>query len=323
MPRNHTENYRPPASPPSEFASEAKPAHVFSEKLEPLSGEASATHAVILVGGIHSNHDYFEKWVPALSGADTVVLGFDHNHRAMTMKEAAASLADSIGELKGRGITDITIVAHSMGGLVAKGAVDEMSRTGAADSFNTLDLHALGTPWGGFAIADLARYTPGSESISNAIGFPMGPEIGPGSDYMQSLAKPMPQNGEFHVYKGDVDTVSTPEMDSTKARYDSIERNATSATELVGFKHNDYSKAPPELLDSTIGKPVPGYDTQIAMASNVAPKPFDSAIAPPAEEFKTPNAMASNVTPTVDASAATKLEAEVDRVATSDGGMSM
>lgn len=250
---------------------ESKSEHVFSEKLERLSGDSSATHAVILVGGIHSNHDYFKDWVPALSDKNNVVLGFDHDHQAMPMKEAAASLANSIKELKDQGITDITIIAHSMGGLVSKGAVDELSRSGAAADFKSVDLHAMGTPWGGFAVGDLARYTPGSEFISKSIGFPMGPEIGPGSDYMKSLTQPMPANGEFHIYKGDVDNVATPAMDSTKDRYASIERNAVSATELEGFRHNDYKNAPPEVLEVSRDAPVPGFDTRAAAAD--APKP--------------------------------------------------
>jgi len=260
MSTTSTENSRPV---PSEHA-DAKQPHVFTEKLERLSGDSSATHAVILVGGIHSNHDYFQSWVPALSSKENVVLGFDHDHQAMPMREAAASLAGAIKELKEQGVTDITIVAHSMGGLVAKGAVDELSRSGAAGEFNSVDLHALGTPWGGFAVGDLARYTPGSEFISKAVGFPMGPEIGPGSDYMKSLAQPMPANGEFHIYKGDIDNVATPAMDSTKDRYASIERNAASATDMVGFGHNDYKKAPAEVLEVSRDSPVPGFDTRDA-----------------------------------------------------------
>lgn len=260
-----------PKATPQANHSEAKPAHVFSEKLERLSGDEHATHAVILVGGIKSNHDYFESWVPALSDKSNVVLGFDHDHQAMSMKEAAVSLAESIKALKEQGITDVTIVAHSMGGLVSKGAVDELSRSGAAEGFNSVDLHALGTPWGGFAVGDLARYTPGSEFISKAVGFPMGPEIGPGSDYMKDLAQPMPPNGELHIYKGDRDTVATPEMDSTKERYASIEKNAVSATELEGFGHNDYKKAPPEVLEVSRDAAVPGFETRAEVGS--APKP--------------------------------------------------
>lgn len=261
----------PPTSRPAaqSESSETKPAHVFSEKLERLSGDSSATHAVILVGGIHSNHDYFKEWVPALSSKDNAVLGFDHDHQAMSMKEAASSLANSIKELKAQGITDVTIVAHSMGGLVSKGAVDELSRTGAAAEFKSIDLHAMGTPWGGFAVGDLARYTPGSEFISKAVGFPMGPEIGPGSDYMKSLAQPMPANGELHIYKGDIDKVATPAMDSTRERYASIEKNAMSATDMEGFGHNDYKKAPPEVLEVSRDAPVPGFDTR---AAEPAPK---------------------------------------------------
>lgn len=241
-------------------------AHDFTERLETISGESSATHAIILVGGIHDNFKYFDAWVPAMSSADNLVLGFDHDHQAMTMQEAALTLAEAVRALKDQGITDVTIVAHSMGGLVSKGAIDELSRTGDAEKFDSIDLHALGAPWGGFAMADLARYLPGSEAISQAIGYPMGPEMGPGSEYLKNLSQPMPSNGELHLYRGDIDTVSTPEADNTKARYASTESNATSVTILAGFEHNDYNTAPPELLGSSRGETVPGFETQGGMA---------------------------------------------------------
>lgn len=162
----------------------------------------AVTHAVILVGGIHETSHYFDRWVPALASPDTVVFDWGHNHQSMSMGEGAKLLAARISELRTRGITGVTIVAHSMGGLIAKGAIDELSRNGEAQDVAHLEIWVFGTPWVGYALADLASFFPAAETISFAIGYPMGPDIGPHSDYMRSLAQPMPANGVLRIYLG-------------------------------------------------------------------------------------------------------------------------
>lgn len=216
--------------------------------------ELQITHAVILVGGIHETSHYFDGWVPALAAPDTVVLGWDHDHQTTSMKESARLLARRISELSAQGITDVTIVAHSMGGLVAKGAIDELSRRGEAERFAHLEIRAFGTPWGGYAFADMVPFLPGSETISTAIGYPMGPDIGPHSDYMKNLAQPMPANGELHIYLGTADNIARPEGARTKERYKSIEARAVSVMDIEGFNHVAYRTVPADLLN------VPGND---------------------------------------------------------------
>lgn len=201
-------------------------------------------HAVILVGGIHETSHYFDSWVAALASEDTVVLGWDHDHRTMSMRKSAWLLARRISDLRAQGITDVTIVAHSMGGLVAKGAIDELSRTGEVKNFARIEIRAFGTPWGGYTLADLVPVLPWSEAISRAIGYPMGPDIGPHSDYMTSLAQPMPANGELHIYVGTADNIARPEAFRTKERYKSIEARAVTITDIEGINHVAYSTAP-------------------------------------------------------------------------------
>lgn len=215
-----------------------------SEKFEVISPGRGATHAVILVGGIHGSYHFFDKWVPELASEDTVVLGWDHSHQAMSMAEAAHLLAQEIFALRKQGITAVTLVAHSMGGLVSKGAVDELSRTGRALDFDALELQAFGTPWGGFAIATLVGVLPGSEYFSRAMGYPMAKDIGPNSMYMQSLAQPMPINGKLRMYVGTTDDVALPGAWSTKARYASIEVLASASVLLNNFSHDAYNSVP-------------------------------------------------------------------------------
>jgi hypothetical protein len=216
---------------------------------DPLVESYAPTHAVILVGGIYETSHYFDNWVPALSLPGAIVLGWDHNHRAMSMKASALLLAARIADLGAEGIVDVTIVAHSMGGLVAKGALDELSRSGKAKNFTRLEILAFGTPWGGYSFADLAAVLPGSETISKIIGYPMGPDIGPHSQYMKSLAQAMPANGELRIYVGTKDDIALPTGASAKSRYQSIEMRAARTTTMEGFDHVAYNMASPECLN--------------------------------------------------------------------------
>lgn len=229
--------------------------------LQVQSAGEHPTHAVILVGGIHESYHYWDSWAEKLGGPDTLVAGFDHDHTKDTMPNSAHMLASEIEKLKAQGIEDITIVAHSMGGLVSKGALDEMAKDGHAADFKHIELQAFGTPWGGFAMAESAHILPGAAAISRAVGFPMGPDIGPGSDYMKSLAQPLPGNVDLHMYIGSDDKVARPEASSTHARYDSVEANAKSVTVIEGFKHTDYREAGPELMNASRQAPVQGFES--------------------------------------------------------------
>ncbi len=151
-------------------------------------------------------------------------------------------LASDLTTLARAGTPDIVLVAHSIGGLVGKGAIDQLSRTGAAGTFTRLDLHAFGTPWGGFALLEVAMKVPGSIALSKFFRYPMAPELRPSSRFLASLAAPMPPNGELHLYVGTDDGVAQPDTAAARQRYAELEAQARTVTELDGVRHNDYNR---------------------------------------------------------------------------------
>jgi triacylglycerol esterase/lipase EstA (alpha/beta hydrolase family) len=219
-----------------------------TEKLVPVSGDAQATRAVILFGGIYETYHYWDTWAPLLEAPGVRVFGFDHDHSATSMSEAAKTLAQEITGLNAVGIDEVTVVAHSMAGLVSKAALNTMVEDGSSARFVKLELLAFGTPWGGFAFADSAHWLPGGTFISRAIGLPMGPEIGPGSPYMASLPQRWPANMHLQMYVGSLDRMANPGSGSTRHRYSEIEEDADTLTVLDGLRHKDYSTISPVLL---------------------------------------------------------------------------
>jgi pimeloyl-ACP methyl ester carboxylesterase len=204
--------------------------------------QSAIRRAVILVGGIYESSHYFDNWVPELSAPDTITLGWDHDHRSMSMMQSSRLLAKRIEELNDKGIVDVTILAHSMGGLVAKGAIDELSRMGKAGSFHHIRIDTFGTPWGGYTLAELASILPLSRYLSKAIGYPMGPDIGPNSDYMKDLAQPLPANAELNIYIGTADHTALPDGKAARIRYNSIEELATVVLNINDCDHVAYNQ---------------------------------------------------------------------------------
>lgn len=212
-----------------------------------IAGAAPATKAVVVVGGIHDTYGHFSAWTPALDAPDTLVVGFDHDHQSSTMTEASEELAHAISALREHGVEEVTVVAHSMGGLVSKAALDIMVESGAAEKFEQIDLHALGTPWGGYALASL----PGSSFFGTMFGYPMGGEMSPGSDFMKGLsAVDWPENMSFNVYQGSSDNVSLPSVLATHERYDATTSKADVLITIEGFGHTDYVRAGADVLQA-------------------------------------------------------------------------
>lgn len=71
----------------------------------------------------------------------------------------ADGFAEALRDLAARGEDDVTIVAHSLGALTAKGALDRMRRLdGHLEGFRHVRFITLGAPWAGVTAADLSRH---------------------------------------------------------------------------------------------------------------------------------------------------------------------
>lgn len=87
---------------------------------------------------------------------------------------------------------DIVIVAHSMGGLVAKATLDELARNHqqSAKSINPKGLITYATPWGGFPIANRLENFP--------VVLESWRDLASGSPFLQKLyATPIPSTVPF------------------------------------------------------------------------------------------------------------------------------
>lgn len=201
--------------------------------------ENESSQAIVLVGGFGSDFTYFEPWMPALKDSAASIFGFVDNHRSSTMDESSEALLTELNLLSLKGFTHVTILAHSMGGLVASKALHKLG-TNDASRLVSIELRTYGTPWGGFFMANFARWVPGSQAVAKLLGFPMGAEIGSKSDFMESLHEPLPDNVKLVIYESKDDAVAYPKVASAVSQYESILTQASEVHRLSQVGHDDF-----------------------------------------------------------------------------------
>ncbi len=195
--------------------------------------------AVVLVGGFGDDWRYFEPWLEELRESSGCVFGFSHDHRRKTMTEGAAELATELEQLHYLGFQELTVLAHSMGGLVAKTALHRLGEQPLAASLK-VELRAYGTPWGGFFWANFARWVPGSQAITTLLGFPMSAEIGSTSDFMKALQQPLPANMTLIVHNSNTDEVAQPQTQAAKEQFLSVLSQANAVHTYDDIGHSDF-----------------------------------------------------------------------------------
>ncbi len=114
------------------------------------------TRAVLLVHGLDEPGTIWDQLAPALAEEGHAVARFDYPNDQPARRSGDA-LAEALAGLRARGLASVPIVAHSMGGLLAR---DALTRPGA-DRPRTPTLITLGTPHDG---SPWAAWQPAAEA---------------------------------------------------------------------------------------------------------------------------------------------------------------
>lgn len=137
------------------------------------------------------------------------------------------------------------ITAYSMGGWIAKAALDGMTADGSIGEFESIELMALATPWGGFERANVVWRlrsfpTPGlARRIAHVLERPMGFEVGSATPFIHERRAPLPPHVAFDVYEGGADEVATPRTRQERENYDAVIAVARRCVRLPGARHRD------------------------------------------------------------------------------------
>ena len=192
------------------------------------SGEPLAPRVVLLVHGLDEPGSIWDQLAPALDGAGHTTLRFEYpNDQAIA--DSADLLDAALRRLRALGVERVSVVAHSMGGLVTRDALTRSSflANSPADRAIVDRVIAIGTPhagspWAGMRWASelreqaerlFAEAQPEAEDLyrfSFDGSGQAGEDLRPGSAFLTDLnARPGPEGVVFTCLVGQM--ISVPE----------------------------------------------------------------------------------------------------------------
>jgi hypothetical protein len=215
-----------------------------------LSGErslafADPAEAAVLLGGINDSWHSLAAWVPIHAAAHRQVLGYTYDQRHDDLETSARRFAEALAGLSTQGVRRLHVTAYSMGGWVAKAALDRMTADGSITAFESIELTALATPWGGFQRANIVWHvrhlpTPGlARAFSRAIGKPMGFEVGSGTPFVRARRAALPPHVTFLVFEGGSDEIAGPRTAEERENYEAVVALAAERVTVADARHRD------------------------------------------------------------------------------------
>ena len=203
--------------------------------------------AALLIGGIDDSWTRLAGWEPLQSTPAQRVLGFAYDQKRTDLATNAQRLEVELLGLRRDGVRRLSITAYSMGGWIAKAALDRMTADGTIAEFESVQLVALATPWGGFERANIAWHlrffpTPSlARILARVMERPMGFEVGSATPFIHALRAPLPAHVAFYICEGGADEVATPRTRQEWENYEAVVALARRRIRIPGATHRDMS----------------------------------------------------------------------------------
>lgn len=187
----------------------------------------------------HLDRDKFQPWIVQYPSG-------------MRLDLISKHLNQSFNELRAiYGFENFSIVAHSMGGLVARGFINHFSKNNdrgvVLDNFVTIS-----TPWLGHAAAEGAKNAP--------VAVPSWFDMAPGSPYLSSLHQTkLPSQSNYYLlfgYKGDgVRLLNTSNSDGVVTLLSQLSmKSQEEAVKVVGYNEDHTSILNSALVFKQLGE---------------------------------------------------------------------
>jgi hypothetical protein len=214
---------------------------------------ADPGEAAVLLGGINDTWRSLPAWVDLHAAAGRAVFGYTYDQQGDDLHASARRFAEALAALAASGVRRLHVTAYSMGGWVAKAALDRMTADGSIDAFESIELTTLATPWGGFHRANLVWRLRGvptrglARAFSRAIGKPMAFEVASRSSFVRARRAPLPPQVTFRIFEGGSDEVATPGTREERENYEAVAALAEERLMVPRARHRDMREPRPGL----------------------------------------------------------------------------
>lgn len=202
-----------------------RPGHL----LAPLPHAFQMHHVVVLVHGLDEPGDIWDELIPALQQAGHTPLVFVYPND-QPIVDSAKRFNEQLNRLPALGITSISMVAHSMGGLVSREVLTNPQYTGYP---KVTRLITVGTPHHGSSLAhfqfvgelreQIVRMFSGNGILFGAVFDGAGEakiDLLPGSTFLTALnSRPMPKGVAMTSIIGIASPVTADEIKAFEKRF--------------------------------------------------------------------------------------------------------
>lgn len=160
-------------------------------KLAPFNPNGPVVVFIHGIMGDPANQEVLIKQAQA-EGKQVYVMAYDTLRYGASRN--AEGFARELQQLGTSGARDVTIVAHSLGGMTSKGALDRLTDAdGRIAAFDHVRFVALGVPWGGVSASNASMYV-----LSGRPELAFARDLGPDSPYWKGVvAKPFSKQVSF------------------------------------------------------------------------------------------------------------------------------
>ncbi len=232
---------------------------------------AGTTSAVVLVHGLDDPGWMWRDLAPRLLEAEHAVVRFEYPND-QPIADSTDFFAWELMKLRSLGVQRIQVVAHSMGGLVARDLLTRRAYYNGdgfgGDQFPTIDrLIMLGTPNHGSkmvwlrGLAELReqvyRWVSGTGSFDDALTDGLGEagrDLRPDSDFLRRLnARPQPQHTTYTIIAGRVSPLSGQEIESLTTRMKQLARSDAAPQWLREWADLTDTTSASSMLEAAIG----------------------------------------------------------------------
>lgn len=126
-------------------------------RLVPLAPFHAGGPPIVFIHGIGGDPTNQEVMITHAQARGMQVWTMAYDTWATGGSTLARGFASELRRLNGRGVTDMTVVAHSLGSLTFKSTLDQLrGPDGHLTGFTSLRYVSLGAPWGGVSAANVA-----------------------------------------------------------------------------------------------------------------------------------------------------------------------